>query len=91
MAVLVEVLALVFGMALLAAQAAPPTFAAMSTLPALRAQLALAPSTIVFTGKALEATRGAMGAIPLVTDTDPTARPVPGITAAFAYTWLNAG
>ena len=89
-AVLVEVLAVACGIALFAARAAPPTLAAMSTLPALRAQLALAPSTNVFTGKALEATHGAMGAIPLVTDTDPTARPVPAIAAAFAYTWLEA-
>ena len=91
MSVLVDVLALVFTMALLAARAAPPTFAEMITLLALRAELALAPNAKVLTGKAREATHGATGVIPLVTDTDPSARPVPAIAAASSYTWLDAG
>ena len=86
---LVEVLAVACGIALFAARAAPPTLTAMSTLPALRARLALAPRTKIFTGKALEATHGALSGMPLMTDTDPTARPVPASAAAFAYTWTK--
>ena len=88
---LVEALALVFTIALLAARAAPPTFAEMITLLALRAELALAPNAKVLTGTAREATHGVTSVIPLVTDTDPSARPVPAIAAAFAYAWLDAG
>ena len=47
---LVDVLALVFTMALLAARAAPPSFAEMITLLALLAELALAPHAKVRTG-----------------------------------------